>query len=254
MSRFVEISRAVLHGDDDIIILDRADFHTVLQGEKDLQELYLIWTILTPDPSRPDVWSRVRRVFGDTALPSKSLGKDSARDFQFELLVEAILTRAGVAPQHNLGGVDFTCTLGQRDFVVEAKRSNGLAKLVDRVSKAGDQIAASGKPGFAFVDRSEAVTPGDKEIVRVDPLSDAEMATARTGRWQFFWSKYERPLRRRLNGKRVLGLVFFDHFILQDGLDQARGIGHWKLATRRESVAMVTSDLANDVLAIVGDL
>jgi hypothetical protein len=235
-SRFSQMSRAILADGPDIIRPDRADFPATLQAIKDLCELHFVLHVLEPIPNDTVLWAKVREVFGDAVLPSKSNKKSGARNIQFEVFSRAILARAGMNPEPLPQAADFRCRFGQWAFAVESKRVTSLKKLRSNISEAGDQTFATGLPGILFVDYSEAVNPGDKVLALTS--STADFGAAQTARHKYFWSKHADEVRSAIRKKSVLAIVFFDHLLVQSGLSQP-GVGNWELATIRDNLKMV---------------
>ncbi len=248
------MSRAILEGDDDIAMPDHPQFRTILQATMDLQELWIIWHVLQPNPTNENLWNRVRALFGGPTLLKDAADKRKPRDTQFELLSQAILERAGLQPTHNRDNVDFVCQLGNRRFVVEAKRLTKASRLDDRARDAASQISNSGHPGFIFLDYSEPANPRHDLLAFDVAPSDEQVTEARNNRFNYFWHHNGDYVRRRCNGKGVLGFVLFDHLISQAGLRQDDHCGIWQLWITRDHKILGDSSLAEDVFQLLKNI
>jgi hypothetical protein len=226
------VAKAILKERQNGIFPSRADFPIVLQGMKDLQELHVITTVLSPAPEKKQIWRTMRKIFGDTALPSKSSGKSGARNYQFELFSLAILERAGLSPQPQDEGADFLCTLGNQRIAIEAKRVSSLDRLYERSHEAGKQIRETDSPGFIFMDYSEAVNPGDKTFVFATPVEG--IGSIQEKRFRHFIRMHEAGLHNAIQGCKVIGFVFFDHLIIQQGKKGDDGLAKWECLTIRD--------------------
>jgi hypothetical protein len=234
-SRISCIAKAALQGQSDIIAPSRPEFAQVVQAQKDLRELQFIVEMLKPSPATPALWSKLKRVFGDHPLPSDSRPESDARDYQFELLVMGMLSRAGLNPQVQPDGADFLCDLAGDEFVVEAKRVKSPDKIIERIRKASKQVHRSGLPGFIALDFAQAVNPGNNQVLACATAADAQIEAAIVLRFRKFWSDLGKRIEEAVHGTRTIGVTFFDHLIVHNGLVSGRiNVGNWELATIRD--------------------
>lgn len=260
-SRFARMAQFVLAGENPIIPSENPNFPYVTQSLKDLLEIRIVWSILDPTPDDPLTWSRVIQTFDGAILTSEAGKHDAARDSQFELLVQAILCRSGLDPTPIPKVVgrrtpEFRCAFGDRAFSIEAKRIKKLGRFDDRVREGCGQISDYGLPGFLMLDMSEAFTPGDKTLLILNPPSEEEMRAALTRKFNAFWERHRRISMKRADGCGVLGMIVFDHAIVQLGPANDRGAAQWQVLTTRDAVPLCAQkgDFADSVLEILQTL
>lgn len=155
-----------------INILEHLD--ELVRAEKDVLELDLILRTLATTTLDSKVRSRIRQVVEHDPLSPAGKANSPGRDLQFELLIEAILTRAGMRPRYIdiPGHADFVVSAFERDYAVEVKRLKSTGMVLEAFGKACKQIAATGLVGFVMMDLGPALHAGSDAIP--EPQRDSE--------------------------------------------------------------------------------
>jgi len=255
VSRFARMAHAVTVGEDNLIPADAPNFGHVIQANRDLLEFGYIFRVLQPSPSQSVLWKRFRKLFNDRdeVLPSLAGTQSDSRTLQFELLCETMLTRAGLSPVYvPHSHPDWLCQVNDVPFVVEAKmvlspEIDSLRKRLVKRGGAADQIGKTGKPGFILLDWTFVVnadTP-DHFVAYNQPIhaaGDAQVARYRHVRNREQFARIERLLSER----RVIGVIFVDRLVIQDGYDAATKVGKWQLATFRDQQEILPRTVDGD--------
>lgn len=107
-----------------------------------------------------------------------------------------------------------------------------------RLNEAADQIEESGLPGLIVLDYTFAVNGRASEQVLAfqKPLSDP--GDVQRKRFGALHRRVLRPLEPGLIEKGVIGYMLIDRLVIQDGFDEARALGNWKLAVFRDDVVL----------------
>lgn len=225
--RLVQISRAVLRGDQSLIAPDRPDFPVVLQGIRDLSEINFILDVLGEKELVAQPLSVVREVFrSDHPLPSEAVGITPGRDRQLEYFVRAIMQRGGLRPIPRASDADFEVKAANHSLVVEIKRLKSFDRLAERVRDAADQITATGLPGIVCIDISRAVGPDNSILVRP---AQTDLRRAQVLRMKHLLRERQHVLAEAIGDRHVVGLEFIDSLIVQHGLRGDRATGEWSL-------------------------
>ncbi len=238
VSRFAQISRALIKSGGDVIKSSDPGFGAALQAYRDLSEMRFIFEMLEPDASDVALWHKIASVFGDHVLPAQSLPTKSARDTQFELLCRAMLHRAGMEPVPQPQHADFSCRIGDMRFFVEAKRAKTMQAVVAEVRTGARQVRDSVGVGFLLIDYSQAVDP-ERTLITLSGRP-VHFGDIQQKRFERFWRDFGERLQKACDGTGVLGLVFVDSILVQEGLS-SETTGNWMHYTIRDSVPIAFS-------------
>jgi hypothetical protein len=149
-----------------------------------------------------------------------------------------MLTRSGLTPVHQKSGPDFRCALGSQLFVVEAKMARTVEAVERELLKAGRQIRGAGLPGIIMLDYTFAVNSRESNHVFASPTPLTGVSVAQRKRFRAFRERYLRKLEPKLVASGVVGLVFVDSLVMQDGVDPDGRTGRWCLVTFRDQLAL----------------
>jgi len=198
-----------------------------LRACKDVAEFQFIIDILAEKTMSANHERRFREALLDPLQPD---GKSNSpgRDRQFELLVEAVLTKAGLQPRFATlpGRPDFLVTFCNRDYAVEAKRLKSINRFQEQIEKSFDQLAKSGVTGFVAMDPGSALRPG-ADFVSL-PVSDSAQFTDWTRECKDFFDEPINGMKRLhhiIGWKRardVRGMFFMD-WVVRNSPESALG-------------------------------
>ena len=106
---------------------------------------------------------------------------------------------------------DVVCQLGGNHYGLAVKRLQSLDRFEERFSKCCKQIENSKIPGYAVMDLSLAVNPGNRPISA--SIDDHDMHGL-TSKWcqETFVPKHE-WMKKTQRGREVRGLIILLHFI-----------------------------------------
>jgi hypothetical protein len=138
----------------------------------------------------------------DLALPEDELRDTPGRNYQFQLYVAALCTKAGLATRHE--EPDVTCDVDGTTFGIAAKRLKTIKSLEDNLKEAAKQISDVGLPGIIALDLTVAQNPTNRRVMSAIEsqwyplLSDA--------RSRELFKKHGERIRELVDGKNVLGV------------------------------------------------
>lgn len=209
-SRFATYRRVLESADNSEA---RTDLPTALEAWSDVEIMRFIleWV---PDDS-PEAWRRLLReaVKDEAAItPSLTGGSTPGRDKQHELLVGAILRKAGLF--EDFGEPDVLGRLGGMRFGVACKRITSPMGIKRAIRGAGRQIRDSGMPGVVVLDTSVAMNRGREPFeasLRGKAADDARVFAGFEG----YKAAYEEPIRKRWlkDVPSALGVILMHHAV-----------------------------------------
>lgn len=164
------------------------------------------WSLIVEQLAREPITPGFREVLRPAMSGGKTLADEqnqsSARDFQFEMLVAALLKRAGYEVRFGEPDVVVATELGTVGVAAKRPRSQGnLRRLFE---DADDQIRRSGHNGIIAVDISYLLLPNNAHI----PATDGGFNVIRTAIDAFAADTWE-DAREFVNPARTIGYMVY---------------------------------------------
>jgi hypothetical protein len=221
-------------GSGDYINQDDPRFLIAVQGSKDLQELNFIIEILGGKLEENRRKKRLTKIaIQDPALLGPATEHSTGRDMVFELLIESILTRAGMLPVL-VDPPDYVCTLGEERIAVECKRVKSEDKLIKRIAEAFDRLDESVQAGscsFGIVAIDVAFVFNPEQHRLRSRMSDSQLYS----RWKRQMDTVTGPIVERARelrcGRPIRGIIFLDSIIQWLPNDYWIPLNLWYLAS-----------------------
>jgi hypothetical protein len=184
-----------------------ADFETVLEAERDMQQLEYIFEQDHARTRHPGLLKLLPKLINDSVLP-QARGDSTGRDAQLELFVAAICQAAGFIPV-DYPEPDVTCVVDGVSLAIAAKRIKSEDQTEKRVAKAAKQIQKSGMPGVIALDTTIARNPKNERFTV--PMPDDQFGRLYRKEIDPFFRRHAEQMRDSAHGRGVLGLIVHDH-------------------------------------------
>ncbi len=207
-SRFQRMSEVLQSKRHDF---DSKEFWLAHESFRDLVELGFIAEQLDNHVSDPGFQERMKKLLHDKPLSKDDQNVNSAgRDAHWELYLAAVCESADLTPI-GFKGNDVTCTVGNHQIGIEAKRIKSEKSVKKRIKKAIDQVERSQRLGVVAIDMSLAWNQqnhpvmGDIHNAFIDMRFDAQARQ--------FIDRHKAWIEPRCKEKGVIGIVIFNFMI-----------------------------------------
>ena len=187
-----------------------------VQSQKDIQEYWFIFHVLTERLCDAPFLARLKRSLDDPALPVESGDNTHGRDTQFELLLAAVAARAGLKVEDFEGsGADWKLVAPVRSWAIEAKRIKSWSAAEKRIREAAKQIRDSKLGGVIALDVSVACNPDYQPMNEFVP--DDVLHKAQRSRGEHLAANFVPDVKKWIGGAPVGFLLVYDFQIRPAG-------------------------------------
>ncbi|CAN5415341.1 hypothetical protein BH10PLA2_BH10PLA2_34460 [soil metagenome] len=193
----------------EVIEPDDADYEIAVESMRDMYQLRLIVDTMDAHRDSRGFRDSVNFLRKDAALPQDDHADSPGRNYQFQVYVAALCTRAGLPTWHE--EPDIRCDLDGAMFGIAVKRPKTVNAMEKNIKEAADQIRLAGMPGMIAMDLTVAQNPTNR---RITFSSESQLYVQMShAKLRALFEKKGEKIRQLIAGKGVLAVWVFESSI-----------------------------------------
>lgn len=184
---------------------DDPDYPLAIESIRDMYQLRLIVDTMDAHREDPEFRKAANILKKDASFPDEG-NQSPGRNYQFQLYLAALCTKAGLPTRHDEPDVQFD--FEGTTFGIAAKRLRTFSQLEEHVKDGADQTRRAGVQGMIALDLTIAWNPTNRRVLsQIESQLYKPISSAKT---QNFAADYGDKIKSWVAGEGVLSIWTFE--------------------------------------------